>query len=234
MSVTAEKKFAVEISYNGITKSLRVEPEESVMAVLQGAIREFGMTQNPHLLSFFRQDGSGVPETGSVEAAGLRPCELLLLRPNAVKGGGSLLRLSAEIVSKTFLALRTCGRGECECAVYWTGPATSEFVDGIVHPLHSRSLFGYEINNQWLTRLWKDLATTQRSIKAQIHSHPSEAFHSRTDDQWPIVSQAGFLSIVIPEFAMGEPTLMDAWIGQMQSDGSWLQLHSYQDAVILS
>lgn len=87
MSVIVERKFAVEVSYNGITKALQVEPEERVTALLQKAIAVFGITQNQHLLSLFRVDGSVVPEDQSVEQAGLKPNEHLLLRPNAVKGG---------------------------------------------------------------------------------------------------------------------------------------------------
>jgi hypothetical protein len=87
MSVVTEKKFVVQVVYNGITKPLDVGPEERVTALLQHAIAIFGMTQQPHLLSLFRQDGTVVPENESVERAGLRPDEVLLLRPNAVKGG---------------------------------------------------------------------------------------------------------------------------------------------------
>jgi hypothetical protein len=82
-----ETKFAVEVSYNGITKSIQVESEERVTALLQRAISAFGITQNGHLLSLFRQDGSLVQENESVAGAGLKPGELLLLRPNVVKGG---------------------------------------------------------------------------------------------------------------------------------------------------
>jgi hypothetical protein len=87
MNVMTEKKFAVQVVYNGVTKPLQVEPEERVTALLQQAIAAFGVTQQPHLLSLFRQDGTLVPENESVERAGLSPDEVLLLRPNAVKGG---------------------------------------------------------------------------------------------------------------------------------------------------
>jgi hypothetical protein len=234
MSTAIEKKFAVEIVYNGIGKPLQVEPEESVTAVLQKAIAEFHITQNPHLLSLFRQDGSVVPENESVERAGLKPGEVLLLRPNAVKGGNGLLRLAGEIIHETFCTLRECGRGECECAVYWTGPSDSNLVNGVKHPIHQRSPFGYAINDGWLTDFWKHLAASKRSIKAQVHTHPGEAFHSATDDNWPIVSQAGFFSIVIPDFATGDISLNNAWVGRMQADGAWYRLASADQAIGLA
>jgi len=234
MSTDVLTKFDVEIVYNGITKPLKVESHESVTAVLQRAIAEFHITQQPHLLSLFRQDGSVVPENESVERAGLKPGEVLLLRPNAVKGGNGLLRLASDILQRTFSNLRECGRGECECAVYWIGPSESNLVNGVEHPIHRRSPFGYEINDRWLTDFWKRLAASKHSVKAQVHTHPGEAFHSATDDNWPIVSQEGFLSIVIPEFATGETSLKNAWIGQLGGDGNWNRVASPEQAIGLA
>jgi hypothetical protein len=234
METTVEKKFAVEISYNGITKQLEVEREEQVAAVLQKAIAEFHITQNPHLLSLYRQDGSQVPENESVKRAGIKPREVLLLRPNAVKGGNGLLRLASDIVQRTFSTLRECGRGECECVVYWIGPSESNLVNGVEHPIHRRSPFGYEINDHWLTDFWNRLAASKHSVKAQVHTHPGEAFHSASDDNWPIVSQEGFLSIVIPDFATGEISLKNAWIGRLRGDGIWSRLAWREQAIGLS
>jgi hypothetical protein len=231
MSVDVEKKFAVDIVYNGVTKSLRAEPEEQVAALLQKAIAIFGITQNPHLLSLFRQDGTVVPEHESIERAGIKPDEILLLRPDAVKGGGGPLRLEKDIVPTTFRALRECGRGECECAVFWTGPAEVDLVNGFEHPIHKRSPYGYEVDDSWLTEFWKRLAASRRSIKVQVHTHPGQAFHSATDDEWPIVSQVGFVSIVIPDFAAGDPSLEKAWVGRLQADGKWRRLASAAEAV---
>jgi hypothetical protein len=87
MSVAVEKKFVVDVVYNGVSKPIQVEPDERVTAVLQRAIAAFGITQNAHLLSLYREDGSVVPENESVERAAIKPKEVLLLRPSAVKGG---------------------------------------------------------------------------------------------------------------------------------------------------
>ena len=122
MTTLVEKKFVVDITYNGVTKPFQVEPEERVTTLLQKAIAAFGVTQNQHLLSLFRQDGTVVPENETIERADLKPHEILLLRPNAVKGGTGRLRLTRDVVCKTFRILQDCGRGKCECAVYWARP----------------------------------------------------------------------------------------------------------------
>jgi hypothetical protein len=231
METAVERKFDVEIVYNGFAKPLEVELNESVSTVLQRAIAEFHITQNPHLLSLYRQDGSVVPEKESVERAGLKPCEVLLLRPNAVKGGNGALRLASSVLQETFRILRACGRGECECAAYWIGPPDSRSANRVEHPVHQRSPFGYEINDTWLTNFWKGLAASRQSVKAQVHTHPGEAFHSTTDDTWPIVSQVGFLSIVIPDFAKGEVSLANAWIGRLHEDGTWRRVAVAEGAI---
>lgn len=235
MVITVEKKFEVEITYNGITKSIEVQAEQQVSSLLARAIALFGINQNPHLLSLFRTDGTLVPENESVERAGLRPKELLLLRPNAVKGGeGRPLRLAPTIVATSFEFLRSCGRGQCECVVYWTGPSTEDVVDRVEHPVHWRSPFGYEVASDWLTDFWNQLARYARSIKVQVHTHPGEAFHSFTDDRWPIVSQPGFLSVVIPDFAAGEPSLETAWIGQLRASGKWQEIACASEVLVVA
>lgn len=234
MSVEVEKKFAVEVVYNGVTKSLLVEPEERVSALLQKAIALFGVTQNAHLLSLFRQDGTVVDEGQSVEQAGLKPGQELLLRPNVVKGGFEHLKVAGDVLPATFEILRDCGQGECECAVYWTGLSRGDGVDRVEHPAHTRSAFGYEVENDWLTDFWKRLAATRRSVRAQVHTHPGEAFHSASDDRWPIISQVGFVSIVLPNFATGRPTLDDAWVGVIGRDGRWRRLASASEILVMS
>jgi len=87
MTTEAFAKFRVQIVYNGVDKPLGVEPHEQVTVVLQRAIQIFGIAHQPHLLSLFREDGTKVAEHESVSQAGLKPGAVLLLRPDAVKGG---------------------------------------------------------------------------------------------------------------------------------------------------
>jgi hypothetical protein len=47
--------------------------------------------------------------------------------------------------------------------------------------------------------LW--LYEHEMELIAQIHTHPTDAYHSDTDDAYPIVATVGAFSIVIPDFA---------------------------------
>jgi hypothetical protein len=56
-------------------------------ALLDHAIKAFGISQNPHLLALFNQAGAELQDNQSAEAAGIKPGDRLLLRPSAVRGG---------------------------------------------------------------------------------------------------------------------------------------------------
>jgi hypothetical protein len=47
--------------------------------------------------------------------------------------------------------------------------------------------------NVWLFEHSENLAV-------QVHSHPTEAYHSETDNTYPIVTVRGGLSLVVPDF----------------------------------
>ncbi len=133
-----------------------------------------------------------------------------------------MLRLPAHILEATLCTLSICGKGQCECVVYWTAPVGNyEGCNGWDHPTHCRSPYGYQIDDRWLTEYWFRLGREKRSIRAQVHTHPAAAFHSATDDQWPVISQAGFISIVIPNFAIGSTDLDRAWAGYLTPSGRW-------------
>lgn len=62
------------------------------------------------------------------------------------------------------------------------------------------------------------------SIMVQIHSHPRDAYHSATDDTYPIVATVGGLSIVVPDFARG-PIEIDTWaVYRLMPNGDWIDL----------
>ena len=80
-------KFEIAVSYNGVARELSVEGNESMTSVVQHAIQLFGITQQPHLLSLFFENGSLVPEQVSADAAGLKAGIKVYLRQNVAKGG---------------------------------------------------------------------------------------------------------------------------------------------------
>jgi TUG ubiquitin-like domain len=85
--VKVEKKFDVEILYNGIEKKFKVDEDETVKQLLEKAIQHFG-AQQPHLLALYTTAGQEITnEAQTVRQAGIRPHDKLLLRPSQVRGG---------------------------------------------------------------------------------------------------------------------------------------------------
>jgi hypothetical protein len=133
--------------------------------------------------------------------------------------------LAGELVGESFAAFRSCGRGERECVVLWTGPLDRPgLVDRLVHPEHLAGLEGYDLAVPWLKRFWRELHDEQRSVRVQVHTHPREAFHSHIDDSYPMVQTYGFLSLVIPNFGLREPTLNGAALYELGHNGHWREL----------
>ena len=133
-----------------------------------------------------------------------------------------VLQLSEGLLAQTLAELRTCGDGRKECVVYWSGPSEElGYVDEVLHPDHGADIHGFEITASWLDATWRDLARRRRAIRVQVHTHPAEAFHSATDDRYPIVHTPGFLSLVLPDFAVGSDPLQGSYLTRLGEDGDW-------------
>jgi hypothetical protein len=80
------REFTVEILYDGVKKKFEVRAEETVKALLEKAIAAFGPLPNPHMLSLYK-GGNELSDTQTLKEAGVKPHDVLLLRPSKVKGG---------------------------------------------------------------------------------------------------------------------------------------------------
>src|SRR5438105_3166025 len=134
-------------------------------------------------------------------------------------------RISSDLLAQTFAFFRSCGEGRRECQVVWTSPwANPAVISSVVHPRHRVHRGGFEIESAWLTEFWLELARTKQGIRVQAHTHPHAAFHSAIDDAYPIIPSCGFLSLVIPNLAMGRVSFEGAYLTEIQADGSWRQV----------
>lgn len=136
-----------------------------------------------------------------------------------------LYTLPVRMIEETFASLRSCGNNERECQLYWVSKwdDPSQLTE-VVHPLHTASRYGLSIDSAWISSFWNDLADRGLGVRIQVHTHPYEAFHSDVDDAYPLLVNAGFLSLVIPNFAMGPVGFERAYLTEIQADGSWLQV----------
>jgi hypothetical protein len=134
----------------------------------------------------------------------------------------SRLLLPARLLAETFDRFRTCGRGRRECQVLWTGPwAAPDTITMAVHSGHRAHAGGFHVDDAWLNTFWVGLAERQDGVRVQVHTHPREAFHSRTDDAFPIAQTPGFLSLVIPDFGLGPVSFDNAYLFEITEAGHW-------------
>jgi len=129
------------------------------------------------------------------------------------------------MIDETFATFRSCGANRRECQVFWLSPwADATNLTEVAHPSHDSNAYALSIDSDWINRFWLDLANRGMGVRIQIHTHAFEAFHSETDDSFPLLSDVGFLSLVIPNFAKGAVGFDDAYLTEIQPDGRWQQV----------
>lgn len=115
--------------------------------------------------------------------------------------------IPSAVVEATDRALQDAGREHSERFVLWAGRvedsvfwARTAYVPGqTAHNLPSGLCVTVEGNELHKLNRW--LYENDQTLAVQVHSHPTYAFHSDTDSTYPIVTQRGGLSIVVPNFA---------------------------------
>jgi len=129
------------------------------------------------------------------------------------------------MIDETFATLRSCGAGQRECKLYWLSywRDVDKLVE-VAHPGHDSNRYGLTIHDEWITRFWNELVDKGLGVRVQVHTHPGAAFHSPTDDAFPLIHDVGFLSLVIPDFALGEIGFAGAYLTEIQPDGCWQQV----------
>jgi hypothetical protein len=123
----------------------------------------------------------------------------------------SLLSATRFIVPRTVAdftdqVLRAAGDNRHEAFVLWSG--VLEQSTFVVRNAHSPVQTAYRsddgvcvrVDGNELHRLNVWLYQHSEMLGVQVHSHPTDAYHSDTDDTYPIATTVGALSIVVPEF----------------------------------
>ncbi len=136
-----------------------------------------------------------------------------------------MLHLSRRMLEESFAIFRTCGANCRECQVYWVSSwENPTMLTHVVHPRHRSGMYGLAIDDRWIGSFWNELAQRDEGVRVQVHTHPFEAFHSETDDAFPLLFDAGFHSLVIPNFARGPVGFQDAYLAEIQPDGAWAEV----------
>jgi hypothetical protein len=136
--------------------------------------------------------------------------------------------------------LRAAGREGLEGIALWAGEraGTTFRVRHTLVPRQqgTRSAQGLSVavGPEELHRVNVWLYENRLQLIAQVHSHPTEAYHSDTDDAYPIATTIGCLSLVVPDFARGPFLLTECAVYRLGADGRWGRLSAGQVLALVS
>lgn len=133
------------------------------------------------------------------------------------------------VVDKTQRALRNAGKDGYELFVLWSGVASDDTFE--VNTPHVPKQTSYRTRKGLFVRVegaalhelnaW--LYQAGETLAAQVHAHPDDAYHSDTDETYPIVTERGGLSIVAPAFARDGVFTSGTAVFRL-SDVGWVQI----------
>ena len=135
-----------------------------------------------------------------------------------------------ECIQKAYELMRYAGKKRVEGVALFAGFEKDNvfwITQTIIPKQTAYSLeFGllYAVDADELHRINVWLYENNLSIIAQIHSHPNEAYHSETDDAYPIVATKGGISIVVPRFAVDPIDIKNWAVYRLSSKNSWVEL----------
>lgn len=123
-----------------------------------------------------------------------------------------------RLLLSTIQVLQEAGKRNSEAFVLWSGVFQGEkqfsFCSGYVPQQRgvetSQGLLVF-VEGDALFVVNRALYEQGEILACQVHSHPTHAFHSETDDQFPLVTIIGGLSLVIPDFAEAGIDGIDKW-----------------------
>ena len=115
-------------------------------------------------------------------------------------------RIKENAIRTTVEAIRSAGQDGYELFVIWSGTRDGDVFT--VAKVHVPDQVSYKldgglcvrIDGTELHRLNVWLYEAQQTIGVQVHSHPTDAYHSDTDNAYPVATLDGSLSIVLPYF----------------------------------
>lgn len=147
-------------------------------------------------------------------------------------------RVTADLVDETEASLRAAGKKGYERFALWTGRAVDDVftVDHLYVPDQDSMKLDdglcVRVDGVALHELNVWLYQQQQVLAVQIHTHPDSAYHSETDDTYPIVTTLGGLSLVVPRFCRDGLMCRDNALYRLTGSG-WARLHRNDAARLL-
>lgn len=137
--------------------------------------------------------------------------------------------VQVPVLNETIRFLQEVGSEGYEGFVLWAGKTWQEetfrFTTAIIPEQHAmmtdEGLLVF-VEGESLFKVNKTAHEQGEILGGQAHTHPTSAYHSSTDDHYPLVTLLGALSVVLPDFAKNAPADIDTWAWYRLTDyGIW-------------
>jgi proteasome lid subunit RPN8/RPN11 len=147
-------------------------------------------------------------------------------------GGILSFVLPRSLLEWSLEALARIGTQRAEGFVVWGGVHASEtvfrFETGLVPEQRAYSTEDgllVTVDGDALHKINVTFNESGLMLAGQIHSHPTGAYHSSTDDHLPLVTVVGGLSVVVPDFAQDGIGAFErfAWY-RLASYANWIEV----------
>lgn len=140
------------------------------------------------------------------------------------------VNIPKSLVDEMQLFLRKVGATGREGMVLWRGFADGNLfsVTDILIPrqrgLNTEDGVCVVVDEDEMHEINVSLFQSGLRLIAQVHTHPTNAYHSETDDKYAIATTTGSLSLVIPNFAAGEFDITNCAAYRLDKGGGWIHV----------
>jgi hypothetical protein len=120
------------------------------------------------------------------------------------------IKIPKSLLNTSLSEIKNKALDKHEGFALWLGRRSGEaagLVTEVFVPEYNSGALFYRITDIGDEQLIRHLKDKKLVVLAQIHSHPEEAFHSKTDDELATVNYIGGLSFVVPDFGLTTDTL---------------------------
>jgi proteasome lid subunit RPN8/RPN11 len=149
------------------------------------------------------------------------------------------IELPRRLAKDALAHLKRAGRNGLEGVALWAGQRDGNTfrIQRTIIPEQdaTRTEQGllYVVAGAELRRINQELYEAGLMLVAQIHSHPGRAYHSDTDDAFPIVTVLGGVSVVVPDFGRKGINLTTWEVYRLQSGRDWARLSSFEKTALI-
>lgn len=144
------------------------------------------------------------------------------------------VQVPRKVLNSTFEFLRKYGKYSLESHALWVGNDESNIfcVSDVWFPKQYNSSISYEVPEKEVHRINVELNELDLTAIAQVHTHPSSAFHSCTDDHWSMLVLPGSFSIVIPNYGFIKEDNLNEWSIYRYNGREWLNVYKKEVKVL--